>query len=185
VESALGTAIELRVERIDRLFDALDPFPIPSRDLAKGAEDFIVGWARELPADSPLRIVIHLPEAEAEHQDAGAIGQAFARHFSYRANRMSGDLHELFRVGRLSLAIGLVVLAACMLAARLAGEMLGETYFGRVFSEGLIIVGWVANWRPIEIFLYDWWPILQRRRLFLRLAEAPVELKANGPPSRS
>lgn len=185
MESSPRTAIELRVEQIDRLFDALDPFPIPSRDMARTAEDFIVGWARELPADAPLRIVIHLPEAEAAHQDAAAIGKAFARHFTYRADRMSGDLHELFRVGRLSLAIGLAVLAVCTLAARVAGEALGDTYFGRVFSEGLIIVGWVANWRPIEIFLYDWWPILQRRRLFLRLAEAPVELKANAPPSRS
>ncbi|MGA7532679.1 MAG: hypothetical protein WCB50_13625 [Pseudolabrys sp.] len=23
-------------------------------------------------------------------------------------------------------------------------------------QESLIIVGWVAIWRPIEIFLYDW-----------------------------
>jgi hypothetical protein len=41
----------------------------------------------------------------------------------------------------------------------------------------LIILGWVANWRPIEIFLYDWWPLAQRRRLYLRLASAPVEVR--------
>lgn len=36
----------------------------------------------------------------------------------------------------------------------------------------------VANWRPIEIFLYDWWPLARRRDLFRRLAAAKVELKA-------
>jgi hypothetical protein len=43
-------------------------------------------------------------------------------------------------------------------------------------DEGLIILGWVANWRPLEIFLYDWWPLARRRRLFQRLAEMPVEV---------
>jgi hypothetical protein len=26
-----------------------------------------------------------------------------------------------------------------------------------VIEESLLIFGWVANWRPIEIFLSDWW----------------------------
>jgi hypothetical protein len=35
----------------------------------------------------------------------------------------------------------------------------------RVIEESLIIFGWVANWKPIEIFLYEWWPIVRRREL--------------------
>jgi hypothetical protein len=35
----------------------------------------------------------------------------------------------------------------------------------------------VANWRPIEIFIYDWWPIVRKRNLYRRLAAAKVELK--------
>jgi len=42
---------------------------------------------------------------------------------------------------------------------------------------GLIIVGWVANWRPIEIFLYEWWPLAQQRRLRERIAAARVEVR--------
>lgn len=170
--------IELRVERIAHLFDALDPFPIPSRDLAKNAEDFIVGWARELPGDAPIGIVLHVPSQEVKSEDAVSVQDAFARHFAYRAERMNGDLNELFRVGRLSLAIGLGVLALSIIAARLALVVLGDGDLSRILSEGLIIVGWVANWRPIEIFLYDWWPIQQRRRLYRRLAAAPVEVRA-------
>jgi hypothetical protein len=36
----------------------------------------------------------------------------------------------------------------------------------------------VANWKPIEIFLYDWWPLLRRRNLYRRLSEASVEVTA-------
>jgi hypothetical protein len=48
---------------------------------------------------------------------------------------------------------------------------------GRVIEESLTIFGWVANWRPIEIFLYDWWPIVRRRNLYQRLSAAQVELR--------
>jgi hypothetical protein len=170
-------AIELKVGRISSLFDALDPFPIPSRDLAKHAEDFIVGWARELPERAPIRILLHLPRVEMEHESASAVADAFRAHFSDRARVAKGDLDELFRVGRWSLAVGLGVLAVCVLISRLAHEVLGEAYFSRLLSEGIIILGWVANWRPLEIFLYDWWPLRKRRALLLRLATASIELR--------
>jgi hypothetical protein len=170
-------AIEVRVERVSALFDALDPFPLPSRDLAPAAEEFVVGWARELSPHAPLSIVVHTPETSAEADLEGKLQDAFQRHFAYRAERLTSDLHELFRIGRLSLLIGVTVLAACVVLGGLLQTHLRETYTARFFSEGLIILGWVANWRPIEIFLYDWWPLVNRRRLIRRLAATPVHLK--------
>ncbi|MBS0383901.1 MAG: hypothetical protein JSS00_00965 [Proteobacteria bacterium] len=169
--------IELRLESIAHLFDPFDPFPLPSRDLAKGAEDFITGWARELPHDAPIEIVIHLPRSEAESDAAKGLQDAIARHFAYRAERVGGDVHELFRVGRLSLAIGLAVLVLCVAGGRILIGAFGDTPLTRVLAEGLSILGWVANWRPIEIFLYDWWPLLQRRRLLQRIAGSPVSIQ--------
>ncbi len=37
-------------------------------------------------------------------------------------------------------------------------------------------VGWVANWRPMEIFLYDWWPLSRKRHRYERLAIAELEI---------
>jgi hypothetical protein len=48
---------------------------------------------------------------------------------------------------------------------------------GKILEESLILFAWVANWRPIEIFLYEWWPIDRRRHLYRRLAAAKVEIK--------
>lgn len=172
---AQSAVIELKVEHIGALFDAFDPFPIPSRDLSQAAEDFIVGWARELPREAPLRIRIHAPMQETAN-DGAVLREAFANHFRYRARRMSGDIQELFAFGRLSLAIGLAVLALCVVAARSVFAVIGDANLARVVSEGLLILGWVANWRPIELFLYDWWPIMRRRKLYQRLAAASVEL---------
>jgi hypothetical protein len=176
-DRADDAVIELRADRVANLFDPFDPFPIPSRDLSATAEDFIVGWARELPPAAPLNIRVHLADAEECARGDPEVAQAIARHFAQRADRMRGDLHELLRVGRLSLLIGLAVLGLCLIGGRVAEMVLGEGPFASFFGEGLIILGWVANWRPLEIFLYDWWPLVQRRRLYLRLASAPIELR--------
>jgi hypothetical protein len=56
-------SIELRVEKIAQLFHTLDPLPFRERDLDREAEDYIVGWAREFPADQKIRIVIHFPDS--------------------------------------------------------------------------------------------------------------------------
>jgi hypothetical protein len=86
-------------------------------------------------------------------------------------------LRELFRIGRWSLLIGAAVLALCVIAGQYAAQRLGDGYMGRFLSEGAIILGWVANWRPIWIFLYEWWPLALRRNLYRRLSAARVELK--------
>lgn len=174
-----AATIELRLEKVALLFDPFDPFPTPSRDLAKTAEEFIVGWARETPETAPLRILVHLPSAEIAVDSERTLREAIRRHFDYRADRVRGDLQELLHYGRISLAVGLTVLGLCVLGGRVIGTMVADSPISRFFTEGLIILGWVANWRPIEIFLYDWWPLVQRRRLFQRLAAADVNIRAN------
>lgn len=167
-------AIELRVEKIAQLFHSLDPYPFRERDLDKDAEDYIVAWARELERNEPVVIVVYVPESEARSKAASELPEAFARYFAYRAASLQRELKELFRVGRRSLAIGMTILAACLLSAHFIAGYIFDPPFQRLVEESLLILGWVANWRPIEIFIYDWWPIVRRRNLYLRLAAARV-----------
>jgi hypothetical protein len=169
-------AIEIQIDHVAQLFDTLDPFPFHERDLDKEAEEFIVGWARELPKTGPIRIVVHLPGNEVDSEQGRALGKALRRYFHYRADAVTKDMKELFRIGRYSLLIGLVTLAICIVLGQLARTSLGNSEFARFLNEGLVILGWVANWRPIEIFLYEWWPLVRRRRLYRRLAAADVTL---------
>lgn len=173
--------IAIQVERVAQIFDSFDPYPFRERDLDKDAEDYIVGFARELPPAAPIRIVVHLPPDQARSDDAGHLAGAITRHFANRAEEKGGELRELLRVGRRFLAIGLLVLAVCSVAS----ELVARTMPGGpgVLREGLLILGWVANWRPLEIFLYDWWPILRQRTLYRRLASAAVEVNAVGEPT--
>lgn len=167
--------IELRVDDIAQLFHTLDPFPFREKDLDREAEEYIVGWARELPANQPIKITIHFPNTEAQTKTATELDEAFGRYFSDRAAAIQRDLNELFRVGRRSLAIGMAILVACLMSAHFVVGLIFEGPFKRLAEESLLILGWVANWRPLEIFLYDWWPLTRRRDLYRRLSKAIVE----------
>jgi hypothetical protein len=169
--------IEIRVDGIAQLFHTLDPFPFREKDLDREAEEYIVGWARELPGDRPFKIVVHLPEVEARTDLARDLPEALGKYFADRAAVIQGDLNELFRIGRRSLAIGVAILAACLLAAHLVSGFLADAPFRKMVEESFLILGWVANWRPLEIFLYDWWPIARRRDLYHKLSAATVEKK--------
>jgi len=35
-------------------------------------------------------------------------------------------------------------------------------------------------WRPMQIYLYDWWPVRRRRRIYEKLSHMPVEVEAKG-----
>jgi hypothetical protein len=174
---ARAAQIEISVDDVSQLFNSLDPFPFRERDLDQDAEEYIVGWARELPHDTPIALLVHVRKPPP---DSIEIGEALRRYFAYRADIASRDLSELFRVGRVALLIGLSVLVLCIGASSMITMQFRDGRLSQVAQEGLIIVGWVANWRPIEIFLYDWWPITRRRRLYRRLAVAQVEIRAAG-----
>lgn len=166
--------IEVRLRELAQLFNSLDPSPFIDRDLDADAEEFIVSWARELPHHGELELHIHVAEAPDSERTAG-VQDAVRHYFASRAAIKERELRLLIRRGRASLLIGIAFLAACFGLGLLLREVLsgGWSEFGEL---GLQIVGWVAMWRPLEIYLYDWWPIRNDLRLLERLARMSVRL---------
>src|SRR3984893_12081975 len=54
------SVIEVHVGELKQLFNAIDPSPFRDKDLDLKAEEFIVGWAKELPRDATLALVVDL-----------------------------------------------------------------------------------------------------------------------------
>jgi len=67
------------------------------------------------------------------------------------------------------------VAAANLIGDHLA-DLVGRYHYGRFLHESIVIGAWVALWRPLEIFLYDWWPILGEARLYDRLSAMEVQV---------
>ena len=168
--------IEVHVGELRQLFNAIDPSPFRERDLDPRAEEFIVGWSRDHAADAPLALVVYLDRPAGAADEATILRDAIHEFFRQRAVGIRRTQRELFRRGRTSLAIGLAFLAASLVIGARIVDYLPESGVAQILREGFLIGGWVAMWRPLEIFLYDWWPIRAEARLFDRLSAMPVRL---------
>src|SRR3974390_906979 len=150
--------IELNLRDVRQLFNSLDPAPFLEKDLDSEAEQYILDAVRELGLRHKSKLLIHLPASGLRDEDTTALIGAIHHYFTYRARHAADNLRQTLVRGAVSLIIGLVFLFVCLTLRHLLGSLVpGST--GEILSEGLLIMGWVAMWRPIEIFLYDWWPI--------------------------
>jgi hypothetical protein len=162
--------IELRPGELRQLFHRLDPAPFRDKDLDPAVEEYVIEGFRDLGQERQPKIVIHLADIEAGSSEAQSLPAAVKRYFDYRAEQARLELRQLIRRGLASLAIGLGFLFTCLWLRRLVAD-------NEMLSEGLQIIGWVALWRPVQIFLYDWWPIFRRQRRFEQIAALPVEVR--------
>jgi hypothetical protein len=167
--------IEIKLRDVNQLFNTMDPSPFVEKDLDADAEEFIVSWAREFPVRDPVVLTVHVSQSDPIQRPDEQIEQAIHNYFQYRAKLSYMDLRRLLREGRTSLLIGVAFLAVCLFIASLL-QGAEEKTFGDIAREGLTIVGWVAMWRPLEIHLYDWWPLLRRSRIFEKLGSMKIEI---------
>ena len=169
--------IEVHVGELKQLFNSIDPSPFRDKDLDPGAEEFIVGWAKDLPREAALALVVDLDRLAGLPDEAAVLRDAIHEFFRQRAEAYRRRLRELFRHGRTSLLIGLTVLAGGIALGDFLANLLKTSRIGEILCESLTIGGWVSMWRPLEVFLYDWWPIRNEARLSDRLAAMPVRVR--------
>jgi len=175
-ETTVQNVIEVRLHDLAQLFNSLDPAPFHEKDLDQDAEDYIVGWASEMPSHASFQIAIHLPSAEADKAEQSGLAVALSHYFEQRATAFDRELRENFRRGWHYLRIGVPILVLCLIGNQIAQLILGSGPFARAIEESFLIVGWVANWKPLETFLYDWWPLQRRRDLYRLLQMAEIVL---------
>jgi hypothetical protein len=170
------SVIEVHVGELKQLFDAIDPSPFRDRDLDPKAAEFIVGWAKDLPRDAQLALLVDLDREAGLPDEPAVLRDAIHEFFKHRAEAYRQRLRELFRVGRTSLVIGLLALAGAIALGDFLATLLKGSRIGEILRESLTIGGWVSMWRPLEVFLYDWLPIRNEAKLSDRLAAMPVRI---------
>ena len=168
--------IDIKVRQARQLFDSRDPAPFRERDLDEKAVEYLLGAALEIPRHRPLKLVVMVAEPTEPPVPREVIVEATRAHFAYQLEQVSRRLAEHVRRGRGFLVVGITVLAAFLTLAEFTQALPGGT-LREILREGLVITGWVAMWRPLEVLLYDWRPLLDERRQVQRLIDALVEVR--------
>jgi len=172
--------IEVRLKSVREMFNSLDPSPFLERDLDGRVEEFITSWAEDAPRSAPLHLVIHLPAGAAPSPEDETLQSAVRTYFSMAEARTKRQMKRLLSEGRRSALVGVAFLAICMTVSQLVRTATSSAIAATI-SEGLLIIGWVANWRPVSILLYEWRPIRKEIGVLARLAALTVEIREEGP----
>ena len=172
--------IELELKSFLQLFDSFDPAPFHEKELNMDAEEYLYNAVDEFPLRKPLEIMIYLPSADVNAKIETDLKEAIINHFSYKKLLTEIELKRMLYQGRRNLIIALTFLFICLVAIRLLSTF-EESLVNTLFSEGLLIIGWVAMWEPIHIFLYGWWPIVHRRKIYEKIMQMEVYIGKRSP----
>jgi hypothetical protein len=178
--SSLGAAcIEVQLHDLAQLFNSMDPSPFFDKDLDSDAEEFIVSWSQEIPKGRELELLIHLLTPPKHGRGSSDVEGAVQHYFANRSEIKRREFRLLMRRARVVLLVGILFLASCLLLGQLLSR-LRPGALADVARESLTIAGWVAMWRPIQIYLYDWWPLREDLHNLERLARMRVCITIDG-----
>jgi len=169
-------SVELKLRTPHQLFDERDPAPFREKDLDDDAARYIHGSFRDLRNQGQAMLALYFEDLGEFRNRPQVIMDAIHVFFQFEADVKRRELRDIFRQGVISLLIGLTFLFLC---TWLAQGVSSSTGLAPMLKEGLAIMGWVAMWRPISIFLYEWWPIREAMRTLEQIAQIEIEILAD------
>jgi hypothetical protein len=172
--------IELELHSVMQIFNSFDPAPFHEKELDPEAEEYIYNTVGEFPLKKPLEILIYVPPSEFDGETERTLKEAIRNHFSYKKLLTEIDLKRLLQRGRRNMTIAIVFLFLCLLIIRLLSTLQGGLV-NTMLSEGLTIIGWVAMWEPVYVFLYGWWPIVQKRNIYGKILSMDISVIPGSP----
>lgn len=168
--------IDIRLNSPRQLFDLRDPAPFRERDLDPGAVEHFLASVREIPLRQPVRINLFILPDSANTLEKAVIADAIRAHFEHEREIVDRAIALNFRRGRYLLVLGVLVLGTFLTVSKVMEGWQALGFAREIISEGLVIMGWVAMWRPAEVLLYDWWPLYEERRWIDKLLQADLDI---------
>ena len=173
--------IEIELLSMMQIFNSFDPAPFHEKELDASAEVYIYNSVGEFPLKKPLELMIYLPSSEIGKDTEETLRNAIKNHFSYKKLLTDVELRRILQRGRRNMMIAFGFLFLCLLTIQLLSTLEGGL-LKTMLSEGLTIIGWVAMWEPINVFLYGWWPLVQKKNIYQKILG--MEVKVNSCPLR-
>jgi hypothetical protein len=164
--------IDIRLRHPDQLFDSLDPSPFHDKALDRNAEAYLIECAGELPPRDAF--VLRLYGPAVLHDQGEQIMLGVHRHFALALAQAQRRHRRRARVARAAILFGLAGLGGALLLRSAIAEWGGAG--GEVLTEGLLILAWVALWRPAEMLIFDSWEQREELRVLRALTRVPVQV---------
>ena len=167
--------IEIKLKKVNQLFNSFDPSPFLDKELDDDAVEYIVSYALEY-AKLKQKMIIYVPTSHKSKMSEVEIRRSIHNFFEYKRDLAEKRIKLKLKEGQLSLLVGISFLVICLIVGEYVGT-LAQNMWTYVITEGLLIGGWVAMWKPISDILYEWWPIYDEKKIYHKLSEMPIEFR--------
>jgi hypothetical protein len=171
---APATEFAIRLSSIDALFFDYDARPVAQRVLNDEVHAHLLDEWEGLRDSPPSALIVYAPESERAHTDEQAVRVAISSDLraSREPLRRAGPLS---RRERIALWIGIAFFLASI-AASTGLERLTNDVIIEGMAQGLVLVGWVALWRPAEHFVTQVVPHYFNRKRYAEFADVDVRI---------
>jgi hypothetical protein len=162
----------IRLSSIDQLFWEFDARPVADRTLSEDARWYLLDEWERVRKGEPSYLTVYAPEADRADTDEDAVRSAIRTSL----RRASGPLRRidpLSRQEKVAAIIGIVFLLACVMASTAMTQESNDVLVEGL-AQGILLVGWVALWRPAERFVVEVAPHMVNRRRFAEFADVDV-----------
>ncbi len=169
------SVIEIKIASLEQLFDKRDPNPYRTKDLDEDVEDYIFSSAQEIGLHriGKLKLICSNPLSQDLKMTAS---MAIRDHFLYRKEMTEKKVRTILSLGVKTLFIGLLFLSMAIAVSATLSPDFTRTFMGKFIKEGLILIGWVSMWKPVNIFLYEWWPLIDQRKIYEKLNLIDIDI---------
>lgn len=161
-----GGVVEVRAESACGLFSSFDPAPMAGRRLSPEVDSYILGCVKEIDGAGAVGLRIALPEGEAGFCDD--VREAFCRHYAASAANRRAELRQHFKDAGVMLLKGVCFALVLIGIANLVAQIADTILISKIVS-GLSLIVWVSLWKPVDMLLYEWRPIMDEVKLLDRL----------------
>lgn len=165
----------LKIGSLNALFDDRDPESLPLRRLNPEWLEYVFDMMNDMPGNGKVHLSLQTNQDILGAWKVETLAMSLHEHLKDHDELLRRRLKGNFQKGRSALGVGLITLVI-FTALSEATTLLYLGIFQQVLEEGFLIFGWVALWRPIEILLYDWWPIAEDRKKIKRLLAGHIKV---------
>lgn len=168
--------LPLVLETVAEASETTIPLPLPYRKLNAEVLEYLEDFAQQMPKGEEARIVVYLPIEEIQQGLEQKLNKVLDIYGDARLEKLKREEKRALGASLSALAWGFAFMLVCQIIGVLADFPKHPTLTNTI-SEGFLVLGWVALWKPFETLLFDWRPSVERTKLHECLAAMPVVLR--------
>jgi hypothetical protein len=163
----------IRVSSVDDLLDPYSVEPLERRPLRDEVRDLILSAWIDTREERPSHLLVQMP-ADQRRPDLDRRLSEAIRNDLEATYEESGRLRTFTQSERHEAWIGIGLLVVCLTLAGAIDHFVNEEGLLDGISQGIVVLGWVALWRPAERYVRAVSRRLNRGR-YRELARVPIE----------